>query len=153
MVPGRLFVKLKVSLIREDISCLSHSHYVAVLVKLFVRDGAMVLSLLILVEVKLHQISLGQRGTCNGVLFVFLNVWNNGHQVKNNPLIPLVDSTVGVFERLHGKVAIVEGSLDTLVLFGCLVLLSLASPLLHVLGVGDPHLVLGMSLLAHFIIL
>jgi hypothetical protein len=33
------------------------------------------------------------------------------------------------------------------------VLLSLASPLVHVLGVGDPHLVLGMPLLAHFIIL
>jgi len=84
---------------------------------------------------------------------VFLNVWDNGHQVKYDPLIPLIDSTVGIFKRLHGKVAIVEGGLHTLVLFRCLVLLSLASPLLHLLGVGDPHLVLGMPLLAHFIIL
>lgn len=123
------------------------------LVELFVGDGAMILFLLILVEVQLHQVSLGQWGACDGVLFVFLNVWNNGHQVENDPLVPLIDSTVGVLKRLHGKVAVVEGGLDTLVLFGSLVLLSLASPLLHVLGVGDPHLVLGMSFLAHLIIL
>ena len=123
------------------------------LVELFVGDGAMVLSLLILVKVKFHQISLGQRGACDGILFVFLNVWDNSHQVENDPLVSLIVSTIGIFERLHGKVAVVEGGLDTLVLFGSLVFLSLASPFLHVLGVGDPHLVLGMSFLAHFIIL
>lgn len=54
MVPSWLFVKLQVSLVREDISCLSHSYYVAMLVELFVGDGAVVLSLLILVEVQFH---------------------------------------------------------------------------------------------------
>ena len=51
----------------------------AVLVELLVRDGAMVLFLLILVKVQLNQISLGQLRSCNGVLFVFLNVWDDGH--------------------------------------------------------------------------
>ena len=75
----RFFIELLIGVERVNVPSLSDGYDVRVLRKRLVRDGTVVLSLLIFEKVEFYEVGLLHRGTCHGISVVLPQV---RHDVK-----------------------------------------------------------------------
>ena len=77
MVPRGFLVEFLISLIRVHVASLLYCNYVRMLGELPVSYGTVILSLLVFVKYQLNQFCLLERCPCDGILLMFLDVWND----------------------------------------------------------------------------